>query len=152
MRRTLPLRGGIVFHPDLKCPHCHSKGVFVGKELEYGAFYECAWAKYCPTCRKTFDVLEGDNFAPFDQERFLPIMKKKLIELICKSSEKGLFRIIPCTVLSLKGPCPQCGADAYTFYKDLGGVDHYHNYWSVCINPLCTWSQHYESYEPGPYV
>lgn len=148
--RTLPDRGIIIWLKDLECKNCHSKGVFYGDELEYGEFYECASATYCPNCKTVYDVIMGKNFAPFDQERFLPLMKKKLLanpELLKKlESEPNLppeYR---------NRCCPICGGRTYTFVKDLGGVDNYINYWTVCVNPNCDWpGDHHEEYEPGPF-
>ena len=110
--------------------------------MDYGAFYEVASAKYCPRCKKMQEVITEQNFAIYSQERFLPVMKKKLIEnpelrRELKKEDKG---------------CPRCGSSTYTFYKDLGAIDYYDNYWTVCTNPDCDWSgMHRETYEQGPY-
>lgn len=149
--RTLPERGIIVWLSDYECKNCHRKGVFYADELEYGAFYECASAKYCPNCKAVFDVIEGQNFAPYEQKRFLPIMKKKLIAALELYKESGadIKNILP---VYLDGICPLCGGRTYTFVKDLGGIDYYWNYWTVCVNPSCPWpGVHREEYEPGPY-
>ena len=154
-RKSLPERGRIVWCPDLECPNCHNKGTFYGDDLEYGAFYECAFARYCPTCQKIYDVIEGRNFAPFKQERFLPIMKSKLMANL-QTFERPYLTIGTelrpgCTYLDKnEKTCPVCNGDTYTFYKDLGGIDYYENYWTVCINPACNWAgEHRETYESG---
>ncbi len=139
--RTLPDRGVIVWYQQYACSECETYGTFYGSDLEYGAFYECASARFCPTCHKVFDVQEGINFAPYGSERFLPIMKKKVM-----AGAK------PIRFSGAENPCPQCGAETATFRKDLGGVDYYDNTWTVCPNPECDWpGSHSESYERGPF-
>ncbi|MCS7254285.1 MAG: hypothetical protein RMK18_09800 [Armatimonadota bacterium] len=141
-KRRLLGRGIIVWCPDLECPNCGSKGTFYGDELEYGAFYECAFARYCPACKMVYDVIEGKNFAAYRQERFLPIMKRKLLA----------NPQLRAHLTKNKGACPVCGGDTYTFHKDLGVIDYYDNYWTVCVNPNCGWpGTHHEEYEQGPY-
>lgn len=137
--RTLPDRGKIVWMKDVECKNCHHKGVFYGDELDYGEFYECARLKYCPYCETFFDLYIGVNFDP---ERFLPIMKKKLL------ANPELRKMLEPDL-----PCPKCGGETYTFVKDLGGIDYCWNYWTVCVNPNCDWpgSRHVR-YEPGPYI
>lgn len=138
---SLPGRGRIVLSLELECPKHHSGDKFIGIDLEYGAFYECAIASYCPSCQNIFETREGVNFAPYGQEKFLPIMRKKLIENpdyreLCSPGES----------------CPTCKGTTYKFYKDLGGIDFYDNNWTVCINPKCSWpGEHSETYEQGPY-
>jgi len=139
--RTLPNQGKIVWCPKIECPNCHSIGTFLGDELDYGEFYKCALARYCPSCQKIYAVTEGRNFAPYAQERFLPIMKRRLIE-------SPAFR----KLITITDPCPCCNETMYTFHKDLGGIDYYDNYWTVCINPDCNWpGKHREHIESGPY-
>ncbi len=142
--RVLPVRGKIEWDSGSRCPNCFSLGTFVGDELEYGHLYKYASARYCPACQKIYNVLEGINFAPYRQEMFLPIMKKKLIKMLQKRGK----------VFLPKGyPCPVCGSDTYIYHEDLGGIDYYDNYWRVCINPDCDWpGEHWETYEPGPYI
>lgn len=155
--RSLSDRGRVVWCPDLVCGNCHSVGVFYGDDLEYGEFYECAFARYCPTCQKIYEIITGRNFAPYGSERFLPIMKKKLIanlELFQRShlTVGTEFRPGSTGITKDEEPCLKCGGDTYTFHKDLGGIDYYDNYWTVCVNPGCNWpGRHRESYESGPY-
>lgn len=134
-------RGGVIWCPEVECTKCHSVGTILGTDLEYGSFYECAHARYCPSCQNIFEAWGEVNFAPFGSEKFLPIMKKKLIE-------NPDYR----ELCSPGASCPTCSGATYRFYKDLGGIDFYDNYWTVCINPKCSWQgEHFESYEQGPY-
>lgn len=152
--KFLPERGYIIWYQDLECPNCHNKGIFYGNELDYGAFYECASGCYCPSCKTIYDVVEGINFAPFNQKRFLPIMKKKLIELLptLNLEPKSISEKLTHCLTKNENSCPICGGDTYTFYKDLGRIDYYHNYWTVCVNPDCDWEgEHYEKFESGLY-
>jgi hypothetical protein len=139
IKRSLSERGEIVWCPDLKCPNCHNQGTFYGYDLEYGEFYECASAHYCLTCKKVYNISAGINFASYGQDRFLPIMKKKLIAnpQICKEPS-----------FLVKGICPICKGNTHTFQKDLGAIDYYDNFWKVCVNPNCKWpGEHYETHE-----
>ena len=43
--------------------------------------------------------------------------------------------------------CQSCGGDIVCGYIDLGGVDHYDNYFHICIG--CNKQMHREPYEPG---
>lgn len=148
--RHLPDRGKIVWCPEVECPNCHSIGTFLGDDLEYGAFYEVAFARYCPSCRKIYDVIEGRNFAPYNPKRFLPIMKRKLMAKL-QTFEKS-YLTIGTDLIKNEKSCPVCGSDTYTFHKDIGAIDYYDNYWTVCINPACNWpGEHRETYERGPY-
>ncbi|MGB3976921.1 MAG: hypothetical protein WBM02_00240 [bacterium] len=156
-KRYLPDRGKIVWLPNLKCPHCLYEGTFYGDDLEYGAFYECASARYCPSCHKIYDAIEGRNFAIYDSEKFLPIMKKKLMAApqtfenfyLISGTE---FRPGGTTLTKEEKNCPRCGGDTYTFHKDLGAIDYHDNYWTICTNPICDWpGKHRAIYERGPY-
>lgn len=134
-------RGEVIWCPKVECSRCHSVGTFLGDDLEYGAFYEVAFARYCPSCQNIFEDWEGVNFALYVSERFLPIMKKKLIE-----NPDSLESCPP------DGSCPACDSVTHTFHRDLGAIDFYDNYWRVCINPGCNWpGEHREIYEQGPY-
>src|SRR5690348_3452469 len=77
----LPDRGTVTFCSK-RCGHCHHHGVFVGDELECGNFYTCAEAVYCPRCGAIHVKCTGVNFSPYGGDRFLPLMKKKLISLL----------------------------------------------------------------------
>jgi hypothetical protein len=155
-KRKLPERGEIIWENDLFCPWCKQKGIFWGRELEYGAFYECAEAKCCPACGEIFEERRGINFAPYEQKRFLPLMKKKLLNArhtFCQAYLAVGDDFRPgCTFLE-KGSnsCPCCGGETYIFHKDLGAVDYYDNFWTVCVSSACDWpGEHYENYSPAP--
>jgi hypothetical protein len=157
IERSLFERGHIVWCPELECPECHRKGTFYGDDLEYGEFYECAFARYCPACQMIYDITEGRNFAPYGSEKFLPIMKNRLL-INPETFDKphltigSEFRPGSASLTINKKSCPVCGGDTYTFHKDLGGIDYYDNYWTVCANTSCDWpGEHRETYEPGPY-
>jgi len=136
--RSLPERGKISWRAKFNCPNCHANGIYSGDELEYGAFYECASARYCPSCQKIYNDVEGVNFSIYMQDKFLPIMKKKLM---------ADSHAIPQT--SPGDPCPVCQGLTRTFSKDLGFVDLYDNFWTVCINAACDWPGHHlENHEP----
>ncbi|MFH1509209.1 MAG: hypothetical protein ABIE68_03530 [bacterium] len=135
--RDLPERGRIHWNSELMCEACGSTGVFIGYDLEYGEFYECAMACYCPFCKQISNARIGINFAPYGSHRFLPIMKRKLIANLESAPVK-----------MNKEPCSFCGGPTYRFIKDLGAVDFYDNTWTVCINPDCDWpGSHHESIE-----
>lgn len=123
-----PDRGYVKWLSGKECKRCGKKGIFSGYNLEYGKFYECAIADYCPKCGSV-NVIETDvNFARNDQERFLPIMKKKLIE------DHGLR-----SGIKKADSCPECGGQCLSYEKDLGVVDYQINTWTICINPNCNW-------------
>jgi hypothetical protein len=139
--KSLPGRGSIKWCPEIECLICNELGIFSGTELDCGNFYECATASYCPHCKKVGVFQTEVNFAPYNQRRFLPIMKKKIIDqpnIVKKLKEASL--------------CPACGHECYSYEKDLGGIDYYDNTWTVCSNPYCSWpGKHYENIERGPY-
>jgi hypothetical protein len=153
--RTVPERGEIHWCPDLECPKCHNKGTFYGDDLDYGAFYECAFARYCPSCQRVYDAIKGRNFAPYDSPRFLPIMKRKLMvnpPHIIPNLEQIREAWGFASITRNEKSCPICSGDTYTFHKDLGSIDYYDNYWTVCVSPNCKWpGEHRETYESGPY-
>jgi len=139
--KALPEQGTIQFLPQKTCEQCGGAGVFLGDELDCGRFYECASAMWCPACRTVRVVSQEQNFAPWDQQRFLPLMKKKLIQ---RPEFLGL--------VEQEGVCPRCGGPCYSFSKDLGAIDYCDNTWTVCTNPACAWpGRHVETYQTGPY-
>jgi hypothetical protein len=96
---------------------------------------------------------------PYHQEDILPVLKKKLIEYLKAKKRPKIQEMVSDLGLEFgsltrkEKSCPVCGGDTYTLYKDLGGIDYYDNYWTVCVNPNCSWEGvHIEKYEPGPYI
>jgi len=139
--RDLPDQGMIQWLPEKTCEQCGQAGVFLGDELDCGRFYRCASAMWCPACRTIRVISEERYFAPWGQKRFLPLMKKKLIE---RPEFLGLA--------GQDGVCPKCGGPCYSFSKDLGAIDYCDNTWTVCTNPGCDWpGRHVETYETGPH-
>lgn len=141
VKKTLSDRGVIEWQPVRECGACKGTGLFTAHDIDYGEFFECACATYCPACGRA-EFSPGINFAPYDQERFLPIMKKKLIQ------DPSLAEILKLE----EGTCPVCGGVTYIYCKDLGGLDYYDNWWESCASPDCDWpGSHREEYEQGPY-
>ena len=139
--KSLPGQGTIQCLPKRICEQCGQAGVFLGDELDCGEFYECASAVWCPACRNLQVISEQRYFAPWDQKRFLPVMKKKLIE-----HPQFLELVVE------GGACPKCGGPCFSLSKDLGASDYYENTWTVCTNPQCAWpGSHLETFETGPY-
>lgn len=135
-QKSLSPRGKITWY-SIQCPNCNSQGVFYGDELDCGLFYECASAYYCPNCRNLFGVSEGQNFAPHHPEKFLPIMKQKLMTKLDWDV----------SLVKEEFGCPFCGGPIYTFHKDLGVIYYWDNYWRVCPNPDCNWpGEHSENF------
>lgn len=124
--RTIEPRGKISIDSKIRCPTCNSDSFFIGEDLECGKTYEVARARFCAVCDHLEVLTEDANYEPYNQRRFLPILKQKFV-----------FSVAP--VNSTGDPCPLCGFDTITFHKDLGGVDFYDNYWIVCTNPYCDW-------------
>ena len=95
--------------------------------------------------------MTGVNFAPYDQDRFLPIMKKKLLNL--SQEDREHFRtpdglLYEPEISRLHKVCPKCEGCCYSFTKDLGGIDYYINTWETCANPDCDWpGYHWEAIE-----
>jgi len=138
--RELKPRGTIT--TSGKCPICKSDCCFLGYDLECGKFYETASASFCCNCGN-FEVQTTDaNYSTYNPLKVLQVMKYK----VSLSPEQYSSSDKPTK-------CPVCGAPTYTFHKDLGGIDYYDNYWTVCINPFCDWpGQHREEFEWGPYT
>lgn len=136
-RVELPSDSGLVSKvTDKPCEKGHTEKVFRGEEFECGFLYERAQGLYCGDCSEIFKSEEGINFAVYREKRFLPIMKRKLIE-----NPSFLKEVTPDV------PCYICTGPTYSIIKDLGFIDFYDNKWSVCINPECTWpGEHSESY------
>ncbi len=136
----LPGQGVVGCDDALKCKKCGRAGIFYGHELDNGEFYECASARYCPSCETIDEIVTGCNYAaPYNQKSFLSLMKKKLI------SDP---RFLSCVIEVEGRPCPECKNSTYNYHKDLGMLDFYDNTWTVCINPSCNWQgEHDEKYE-----
>ncbi len=131
-----PDRGYIKWFFGKKCKECGEKGIFFGYDLEYGSFYEYTTADYCPNC---FNVNVDVSFTRKNQKKFLPIMKKELLEKPGLRSE-----------LKEADPCPECGGPCLSYEKDLGVIDYWDNTWVVCINPNCNWpGEHHEIFTTG---
>lgn len=127
--KVLPDKGSIQFEATKPCPKCNSPGVYVGKGLDTEFIDDGANASYCGGCNSFFDIDSWfTKSGRFDPESYLPILRGKLME-----NQKLLEYVKP------SNPCPKCETKTYIFEKDLGLIDYYRNYWTVCINPPCTW-------------
>lgn len=126
-----------------RCNVCQSDCYFHGDDIECGKLYEVAIVRFCANCEKFELITDQANYAPYAQKEFLPIFKQKVIHLAFAESEDQ----------TPSQPCPICGSKTVSFSKDLGGIDFYDNYWTVCVNPFCDWpGEHREEFEWGPYT
>ncbi|WP_417914040.1 hypothetical protein [Candidatus Electronema sp. JM] len=85
-------------------------------------------ATFCRNCEKLTVINDEMNYALNSEAIFLPILRQKLMQ------EPTLKERVRETI-----PCSECGEPTYTFDKDLGFVEPYDNYWTVCVNPACSW-------------
>lgn len=140
--REFVQRGQISAKVDNRCPSCQSDCYFVGDDLECGKFYETATARFCANCEE-FDVVTDEcNYGAYRPQKVLQVLKYK-IALSPDSYSNA----------DASSPCPVCGAATYTFHKEIGGIDYYDNFWTVCTNQFCDWpGQHREEFEWGPYT
>jgi len=135
-------RGQINAKGDRRCPICQSDCYFIGEDLECGKFYETATAHFCCNCEEFTVVTDECNYAPYKPQKVLQMMKYK----IALSPERY-------SNADNSSRCPVCGGATYTFHKDLGGIDYYDNFWTICTNQFCDWpGQHREEFEWGPYT
>lgn len=122
-----------------RCPVCGSDEYFIGEHLEFDHPSQTVNAGFCGKCEH-FEF----GIAPYDLQRALAIMKHRVTHTMTKET-------IPAP--DSKEACPTCGATTITFHKDLGGIDFYDNYWTVCTNRYCLWpGKHREEHEAGPYA
>lgn len=124
------------------CNQCGYRYIYRGEDLECGKLYEVARATYCPSYGN-LDVLTDEcNYKLYNQIDFLPILRSKIVQN--PNLKRDLIE---------SQPCPKCGKPTYTFEKDLGGIDFYDNYWTVCVNSICKWpGRHQEDFEWGSYA
>jgi len=140
--RELVPRGQIDAKSDIRCLICQSDCYFMGYDLECGKFYETATAHFCCNCEEFKVVTDECNYKPYAPKKVLQLMKYK-IALSPERYSSG----------DASNRCPVCGGATYTFHKDLGGIDYYDNFWTVCKNQYCDWQgQHREEFEWGPYT
>lgn len=139
--REFAPRGRIEAIPSVRCPDCHADSYFVGEDLECGKLYETARARFCAHCEQFHVLTEECNYEIYNPSRVLQVLKAKI----------GL---LPAgTVDQASPPCPTCAGSTYTVHKDIGAIDYYDNYWTVCTNPFCDWpGTHREEVECGPYA
>jgi hypothetical protein len=135
----LPVQGTISYDRHWACDNCGHMGLYNGEEMFVGKLYESASARYCPECETVYDFMTDLNFAMFRQERFLPVMKEKLIKISQLRPEA-----------KLEDDCPECDGPTFSFSKNLGRPAYDDNKWEVCLNKSCDWpGKHYEGAENG---
>lgn len=127
-----------------RCNICQADCYFLGEDIECGKLYEVARVRFCANC-ENFEIITDDaNYAPYSQKKFLPIFKQKVVHMFFTESSESQVET---------QPCPICGSRTVSFSKDLGGIDYYDNFWTVCVNPFCDWpGEHREEFEWGPYT